>query len=356
MVLKFGFEKIKPYLDDALNTVKGGISEIMKTSGNLGAPTLSANDLKEIDELVEIVESILKDVAIALIIVGSVMLVIVLLGCCGACYKIKIFLFLIDDKVKPILKATIKDSYKGLKGVNFISLAWNFAMQQFSCCGVDNSEDFNVCTSWDKTPVSAVSVALTSPLACCKTIPTTTSLNVNALSCAISPKIADSNSKTAVIIFLGCWIACKEGEGDHLAKDQDVLYVILSESMKDVINEVTVIFDRPQINPGNHYNPNDGIYIAPFSGQVMVFWTIGTNETTRTELMVEDRVVGTLMTAASSVTTNNGYSNSKTVKESSSSTVAVTDVQRGSHIFLRTASYDNHILKTVSSLLIRRTL
>ncbi|VDI21317.1 Hypothetical predicted protein [Mytilus galloprovincialis] len=96
MVLKFGFEKIKPYLDDALNTVKGGISEIMKTSGNLGAPTLSANDLKEIDELVEIAESILKDVAIALIIVGSVMLVIVLLGCCGACYKIKIFLFLVS--------------------------------------------------------------------------------------------------------------------------------------------------------------------------------------------------------------------------------------------------------------------
>ncbi|XP_076110591.1 uncharacterized protein LOC143079238 [Mytilus galloprovincialis] len=142
----------------------------------------------------------------------------------------------------------------------------------------------------------------------------------------------------------------------YVTKDQDVLYVTLSESMKDVSNEVTVIFDRPQINPGNHYNPNDGIYITPFSGQVMVFWTIGTNETARTELMVEDRVVGTLMTAASSVTTNNGYSNSKTVKESSSSTVVVTDVQRGNHIFLRTASHDNHILKTVSSLLIRRTL
>ncbi|VDI03713.1 Hypothetical predicted protein [Mytilus galloprovincialis] len=143
---------------------------------------------------------------------------------------------------------------------------------------------------------------------------------------------------------------------DHLTKDQDVLYVTLSESMKDVSNEVTVIFDRPQINPGNHYNQNDGIYIAPFSGRIMAFWTIGTNETARTELMVEDRVVGTLMTAASSVTTNNRYGSSNTVRESSSSTVAVTDVQRGNHILLRTASHDNHILKTVSSLLIRRTL
>ncbi|VDI03709.1 Hypothetical predicted protein [Mytilus galloprovincialis] len=104
----------------------------------------------------------------------------------------------------------------------------------------------------------------------------------------------------------------------YITKDQDVLYVTLSESMKDVSNEVTVIFDRPQINPGNHYNQNDGIYIAPFSGRIMAFWTIGTNETARTELMVEDRVVGTLMTAASSVTTKNRYSNSKTVKESSS--------------------------------------
>ncbi|XP_063439510.1 uncharacterized protein LOC134720888 isoform X2 [Mytilus trossulus] len=143
---------------------------------------------------------------------------------------------------------------------------------------------------------------------------------------------------------------------DYITKDQDVLYVTLSESMKDVSNEVTVIFDRPQINPGNHYNPNDGIYIAPFSGRIMAFWTIGTNETARTELMIEDRVVGTLMTAASSVTTNNRYGSSNTVKESSSSTVAVTDVQKGNHIFLRTASHDNHILKTVSSLLIRRTL
>ncbi|XP_076110592.1 uncharacterized protein LOC143079240 [Mytilus galloprovincialis] len=143
---------------------------------------------------------------------------------------------------------------------------------------------------------------------------------------------------------------------DHLTKDKDVLYVTLSESMKDVSNEVTVIFDRPQINPGNHYNQNDGIYIAPFSGRIMAFWTIGTNETARTELMVEDRVVGTLMTAASSVTTNNRYGSSNTVRESSSSTVAVTDVQKGNHIFLRTASHDNHILKTVSSLLIRRTL
>ncbi|VDI03712.1 Hypothetical predicted protein [Mytilus galloprovincialis] len=167
MVLKFGFEKVKPYLDDALN--------IVKASGNLGAPTLSDSDLKEIEELVEIAESILKDVAIALIIVGSVMLVIVLLGCWGACNKIKIFLFL------------------------------------FSCCGVDNSEDFNVCTSWDKKPVSTVSQELKASLACWKSIPTG-SPDRNALSCAISPQLADSNSKTAVIIFLGCWIGCKEGE------------------------------------------------------------------------------------------------------------------------------------------------
>ncbi|CAC5421491.1 unnamed protein product [Mytilus coruscus] len=68
---------------------------------------------------------------------------------------------------------------------------------------------------------------------------------------------------------------------DNLTKDQVLLYVTLSESMKDVSNEVTVIFDRPLINPGTHYNQNDGIYIAPFSGQVMVFWTIGTNETAK---------------------------------------------------------------------------
>ncbi|VDI03710.1 Hypothetical predicted protein [Mytilus galloprovincialis] len=84
-------------------------------------------------------------------------------------------------------------------------------------------------------------------------------------------------------------MTCPE-KGDYITKDQDVLYVTLSESMKDVSNEVTVIFDRPQINPGNHYNQNDGIYIAPLTGRLMAFWTIGTNETRRTELMVEDIV------------------------------------------------------------------
>ena len=130
--------------------------------------------------------------------------------------------------------------------------------------------------------------------------------------------------------------------------------VRLSSSMRDVSNHVTIIFDEPLINPDDHYNHHDGIYVSPFSGGILVYWTIWTDETAKTELMIEDRVIATLMTSASSVSTSNNYrSSSTTKKQSSSSKVAVADVKKGDHVFLRTASDDNHILGSVSSVLIK---
>ena len=143
-------------------------------------------------------------------------------------------------------------------------------------------------------------------------------------------------------------------EGSSNVANHILMYVRLSSSMSDVSNHVTIIFDQPLINPGDHYNQHDGIYVSPFSGKIMVYWTIGTDESAKTELMVEDRVIATLITSASSVNTSNNYgSSSTTTKQSSSSTVAVADVQKGDHVFLRTASDDNHILGSVSSVLIK---
>lgn len=143
-------------------------------------------------------------------------------------------------------------------------------------------------------------------------------------------------------------------EGSTNVANHILMYVRLSSSMTDVSNHVTIIFDQPLINPGDHYNQHDGIYVSPFSGKIMVYWTIGTDESAKTELMVEDRVIATLITSASSVSTSSNYGNSrKTTKQSSSSTVAVADVQKGDHVFLRTASDDNHILGSVSSVLIK---
>lgn len=62
-------------------------------SSSLGSNALPSVNLTDLNELVDIIEDILKDIAVVLIVLGSVMLVIVLLGLCGACYKIKIFLY-----------------------------------------------------------------------------------------------------------------------------------------------------------------------------------------------------------------------------------------------------------------------
>jgi hypothetical protein len=124
--------------------------------------------------------------------------------------------------------------------------------------------------------------------------------------------------------------------------------------MSDVSNQVTIIVDQPLINPGDHYNQHDGIYVSPFSGKITLYWTIGTDESAKTELMVEDRIIATLIASASSVSTSSNYrSSSTTTKQSSSSTVAVADEQKRNHMFLRTASDDNHILGSVSSVLIK---
>jgi hypothetical protein len=124
--------------------------------------------------------------------------------------------------------------------------------------------------------------------------------------------------------------------------------------MSDVSNQVTIIFDQPLINPGDHYNQHDGIYVSPFSGKITVYWTIGTDESAKTALMVEDRILATLITSASSVSTSSNYrSSSTTTKQSSSSTVVVADEQKRDHVFLCTASDDNHILVSVSSVLIK---
>lgn len=67
---------------------------------------------------------------------------------------------------------------------------------KFSCCGVDNSKDFEVCTNWKRKPVSQLFPKINAPLVCCKKMPDASAPSQHDLDCAITPKSATSNFET----------------------------------------------------------------------------------------------------------------------------------------------------------------
>ncbi|XP_062578868.1 tetraspanin-3-like [Saccostrea cucullata] len=135
------------------------------------------------------------------------LLIITILGCCGACCKVKYTLITyavivivvlvgelifvgilygspdtIKDEIKNPLKTSIQSDYMGFNGTNIVSLGWNFAHRQFECCGVDNYSDFTGAVQWS-TNYYVGTKALEAPITCCITIP-----QASTPTCALSPQ------------------------------------------------------------------------------------------------------------------------------------------------------------------------
>ncbi|CAF1307029.1 unnamed protein product [Adineta ricciae] len=140
-----------------------------------------------IDENVENGFSYLKVVAIVVIVLGGILVIIGFLGCCGAMKQVKLFLILyaiiigfiiifevaitiyftafrskFEDQIKPKLKDAIRDLYEGPLGLisntnvskpGSLSIAWDFLMYNFECCGIDSKDDFNGTTKWNRTNI-----------------------------------------------------------------------------------------------------------------------------------------------------------------------------------------------------------
>ncbi|CAF3074538.1 unnamed protein product [Rotaria socialis] len=128
--------------------------------------------------------SYLEVIGIAIIVLGSVLLVVGFLGCCGAMKQVKLFLicyglivaliiivevaitiyfvvFQANFKIQfvPKLQQSIKNTYEGPLALIYeempkpspISLAWDFIMYNFQCCGVEGKLDFYGATNWNRT-------------------------------------------------------------------------------------------------------------------------------------------------------------------------------------------------------------
>jgi tetraspanin-18 len=135
--------------------------------------------------------------AIAIIVIGGVLLVIGFLGCCGAIkgfrflhvlYAIIIGAIIIAEiaivvafiayqnqfrsQLVTKLRQSITTYYVGIPinnstTVNPVSLSWDFAQFNLQCCGAISNNDFASAANWDRTDPYTPGVNLTVPFTCC---------------------------------------------------------------------------------------------------------------------------------------------------------------------------------------------
>lgn len=225
-ILRFGRTLYDPFLVIAKQKLKNA----------LASTSIESYDVDSVD-----IGEILEGMAIGLIVGGIFLVCISFFGCCGACCKSEILLWLYaivlivifvaeavaigllygkPDLVKDNAKKSVKD-FKGLGSSEVISVAWNILMIEFKCCGVNDYTDFTeLATNWDRNPNSLG--PFTTPVACCKTLPSGTS--PSAFDCAKgSPpdstdnnayngcydsiwKVSFGNTAIAVPVLVGCGI------------------------------------------------------------------------------------------------------------------------------------------------------
>ncbi|XP_061184952.1 tetraspanin-1-like [Saccostrea echinata] len=181
MILILGESLLKPYYSGVLSLLKSQLE-----SSNFGTVDFSSFNLSDL----------IGGLAYFFVGLGLFLLIITILGCCGACCKVKFMLVTyaiivivilvgelifvgilygspntIKNEIKNPLKTSIQSDYIGFNGTNLVSLGWNLAHREFKCCGVDSYNDFTGGAKWNTNYGSG----LKAPITCCITIPDSSS-------------------------------------------------------------------------------------------------------------------------------------------------------------------------------------
>ncbi|XP_063423869.1 heavy metal-binding protein HIP-like [Mytilus trossulus] len=125
-------------------------------------------------------------------------------------------------------------------------------------------------------------------------------------------------------------------------KTKPVLFYAIVNGRQFTLNtDSTIVFETVVINEGDHYNKNDGVFVAPQDGIYMFSWTVSTIDANwlMTELLVEDTVIS-----------STGVRDVDSGSRSSASMTAFCRMKKDEHAFVRTTgssgsnfiySYDN---------------
>ncbi|XP_025100317.1 tetraspanin-1-like isoform X1 [Pomacea canaliculata] len=212
-------------LDDRLQTLYAVVQEYFEKSGS----TSSLSDFN--------IGDFLQSATLAFILIGVFFFIIGMLGCLGACCKIRwclivylvilgiiiagevtfiILVYTIDGKIQETMRTplydSLRDDYKGINSSEAVSVGWNFAMVTFKCCGVTNYTDFEKASKWQRNyTVNGQTFHLQVPIACCKSNSSFPNVQLpDDFSCAVSPTTATAN------IDKGCYDALVDFILDHI--------------------------------------------------------------------------------------------------------------------------------------------
>lgn len=122
---------------------------------------------------------------------------IVLLVQIIAMILVAVFFEQIKSNALTALKTSITDNYEGSwTSANALSVAWDYTMITFDCCGVDSYTNFQGATNWNTAySYGGNSYTATVPTSCCNQddsqYPTGT-MNLNDESCPVTPTTANS--------------------------------------------------------------------------------------------------------------------------------------------------------------------
>ncbi|XP_033758732.1 CD63 antigen-like [Pecten maximus] len=170
------------------------------------------------------IEEFMQEAAIAFIVIGIFFFLLGIIGCIGACCKVRsllicysviivlviiveltfvILLFAIRDDIdkwlKKPLEEAIKDEYTGTNGTDAVTLGLNFIMSEFECCGVENYTEFTTtATKWQKILPNQMI-----PLICCR------NATRDNFDCLTSPNKDNSYSDK------GCYSAIEDWVDDN---------------------------------------------------------------------------------------------------------------------------------------------
>ncbi|KAJ8308211.1 hypothetical protein KUTeg_013085 [Tegillarca granosa] len=136
----------------------------------------------QIESLNMDMSSLVKSLAIIIIVIGGVVLVIGLLGMVGACCRVRIFLVVYAVLVILIIVLQV------------VAVVFTFVMKS-DCCGVDNYKDLHNLTKW--TRGSALGQQYQTPLHCCHDVtgeyPKVCLPSGDDVLCALTPMRYNSN-------------------------------------------------------------------------------------------------------------------------------------------------------------------
>ncbi|XP_056011129.1 tetraspanin-1-like isoform X2 [Ostrea edulis] len=260
MICLVGESILKPFYQSVLDSLESQLE-----SNNYGTVDFSSFSLS----------SLIGGLGYFFVGLGLFLIIITIIGCCGACCKVKYMLVAyaiiviailageiifvgilygspdtIKSEIKAPLKTTIQSDYVGFNGTNIVSLGWNFVHREFKCCGVDTYNDFTGGAKWNTN----YGTGLKAPITCCETIPdattptcATTPVNIYTKGCfdevynmllgnvgLVAGSIAGCGVFQLVLIIFALIIFCDARQSSKVNPNMWYVYFLMKHSIPHV--------------------------------------------------------------------------------------------------------------------------